>query len=356
MTLGVDYHWDPLRLCVVGSCYPPHFFDWVKDHKTRRRLQRVLEETEQDYQQLIHLLQSRFQVNTLRPQVPDSTEDLYVAGKWVQPPVCPRDYFVMIKDQLWVPTVPNRVHADRMFSRQHALNRDQFDLMDNQHHQAKLKHFDDILRTVESHGNTVIRTELDFVSGCFVTRLGTDLYFATQELILDDAPLLEVVNKHFPDTNNRIVHADGHGDAVYCPVAPGLIISLRDIPTYQDTFPDWEVVYLPSSNYQHMVEFKQSMKINRGRWYIPGFEQDINLVNVIEYYLDHWVGDVSETVFDVNILVVDNKNIIVSSHNDQVERACSRYGIDVHVSPFRHRYFWDAGIHCITNDLDRGTG
>jgi hypothetical protein len=25
----------------------------------------------------------------------------------------------------------------------------------------------------------------------------------------------------------------------------------------------------------------------------------------------------------------------------------------VHVSPFRHRYFWDAGIHCITNDLNR---
>ena len=40
---------------------------------------------------------------------------------------------------------------------------------------------------------------------------------------------------------------------------------------------------------------------------------------------------------------------------DQVESACARYGVNVHVSPFRHKYFWDAGIHCITNDLDRAS-
>lgn len=27
--------------------------------------------------------------------------------------------------------------------------------------------------------------------------------------------------------------------------------------------------------------------------------------------------------------------------------------ITPHVVPFRHRYFWDGGIHCITLDLDR---
>jgi hypothetical protein len=74
---------------------------------------------------------------------------------------------------------------------------------------------------------------------------------------------------------------------------------------------------------------------------------------MVEHYFESWVGNASETVFDVNILVIDQKNIVVSSHNDQVERACARYGIEVHVSTFRHRYFWDAGIHCITNDLNR---
>jgi N-dimethylarginine dimethylaminohydrolase len=150
-----------------------------------------------------------------------------------------------------------------------------------------------------------------------------------------------------------VVPAAGHGDAVYCPVAEGLIISINDMPTYENTFPDWEVVYLPESDFAYRDEFKLAMTKNKGRWFIPGFEHDQNLVNMVDYYFDSWVGQVSETVFQVNILVVDPKNIIVSTHNEMVEKACAKYGVEMHVVPFRHKYFWDAGTHCITNDLNR---
>jgi hypothetical protein len=102
-----------------------------------------------------------------------------------------------------------------------------------------------------------------------------------------------------------------------------------------------------------MREFEHSIKRNKGRWFMPGFEKDNNLIHMVDHYFDEWVGQVSETVFDVNILIVDPKNIVVSTHNDQVESACARHGIEVHVSPFRHKYFWDCGIHCVTNDLHR---
>ena len=186
-----------------------------------------------------------------------------------------------------------------------------------------------------------------------MSRIGKDLYFATQTYYDDKQVILDQVNRLFPDTRNHVVNAGGHGDAVYCPVTPGLIISLNDVPTYADTFPGWEVVYLPPSNYSHMREFEHSMKRNKGRWFMPGFEQDNNLINMVDHYFDEWVGQVSETVFDVNILIVDPKNIVVSTHNDRVEEACARHGIEVHVVPFRHKYFWDCGIHCVTNDLSR---
>jgi hypothetical protein len=95
------------------------------------------------------------------------------------------------------------------------------------------------------------------------------------------------------------------------------------------------------------------MTKNKGRWFMPGFEHDQNLINMVDYYFDSWVGQVSETVFQVNILIVDPKNIIVSAYNDKVEKACARHGIEMHVVPFRHKYFWDAGTHCITNDIGR---
>lgn len=350
--LKVYHHWDQLKTCVVGAAYPPEFFDWIKDRQTRNKFYALAEETEQDLAGLCSLLQNKFAVNVIRPQLFDA--DIMKIGEgWVMPPVTPRDYFLMIHDKLWVPTIPNRVHAARAFDKQNTLERDIFHAIDQQRHDAKLRCYQDIFNWVQHQGNDVKYTDLDIVSGCFVSRLGDDLFFATQEPNEDTQAVLSKINQLFPNTNNRMVDAQGHGDATYCPVTPGLIISLRDISTYADTFPGWEVVYLPPSDYANMRQFESSMKLNKGRWFMPGFDQDSYLLHLVEYYFDTWVGQVSETVFDVNILIVDPKNIVVSSHNDLVEKACARYGIEVHVVPFRHRFFWDAGIHCITNDLDR---
>jgi hypothetical protein len=376
--MQVYQHWDPLKTCIVGRTYPPEFYSWIKDVETRTRFETLAQETEEDYQNLILLLSSKFGVNIVRPEFPDDMQSLYINGKWVQPPTAPRDYFLMIHDKFWIPTVPNASHAWSVFYRQNKESwwpefvrpRDFYDSLpefrnvvekrfaefcavDQQHLDAKLSFYTHIVDQIKASGTEICNTELDFINGCFVSRIGHDLYFATQTYHDDRAALLQQVNQLFPDTRNRVVNAGGHGDAVYCPVTPGLIISLNDVPTYTDTFPDWEVVYLPPSNYAHMREFEWSMKRNKGRWFMPGFEQDNNLIHMVDHYFDEWVGEVHETVFDVNILVVDPKNIVVSAHNDIVERACARYGITVHVSPFRHKYFWDCGIHCVTNDLDR---
>lgn len=375
---SVYQHWDPLQVCLVGKTYPPEFYSWIKDTSTRKRFEKLAEETEEDYQGLIRLLQEKFGVRIMRPEFPEDLSDLYIDSKWVQPPTAPRDYFLMIQDKFWIPKIPNASHAWSVFYRQnkeswwpnyvrpqdfydsfpeHAQQIQekfyQFNSIDQSHLDAKLNFYNHVYDDIKSHNNEIVYTDLDFINGCFVSRIGQDLYFATQTYHDNKQLILEQVNQLFPSTKNRVVNSGGHGDAVYCPVTPGLIISLNDVPTYADTFPDWEVVYLPPSNYAHMREFEWSMKRNKGRWFMPGFEKDNNLINMVDHYFDEWVGQVSETVFDVNILVVDPKNIVVSSHNDLVERACAKYGITVHVVPFRHKYFWDCGIHCITNDISR---
>lgn len=375
---NVYQHWDPLRVCLVGRTYPPEFYHWIQNSKTRNRFEQMAQETEEDYQHLISLLENKFEVKTHRPQFPKDLQELYVDGKWVQPPTAPRDYFIMIHDKFWVPTVPNASHAWSVFFRQNKQTwwpdfvrpKDfyasypefetdiknkfaDFCKTDQKHLDSKLNFYQHVFEIIQVNGTEIVETELDFINGCFVSRIGKDLFFATQTYHDDKQAILQQVNELFPDTRNHVVNSGGHGDAVYCPVTPGLIISLNDIPTYADTFPGWEVVYLPPSNYAHMREFEVSMKRNKGRWFMPGFEQDNNLINMVDHYFDDWVGQVSETVFDVNILIVDPKNIVVSTHNDQVEQACARHGIEVHVVPFRHKYFWDCGIHCVTNDLHR---
>jgi hypothetical protein len=132
-----------------------------------------------------------------------------------------------------------------------------------------------------------------------------------------------------------------------------LIVSLKDIPTYAETFPDWEVVYLEHQGWAQVQDFLELKQRNKGRWWIPGFEQDTEVINVVETWFDKWVGYVEETVFDINMLTIDPKNVIVFGYNEKVFRAFNAHGITPHVVPFRHRYFWDGGIHCVTLDLAR---
>ena len=274
MTYSVYQHWNPLKVCMVAKTYPPEFYSWIQNTQTRTTFEKLAEETEEDYQSLINLLENKFGVSTVRPQFPGDLDELYVDGKWVQPPTAPRDYFIMIGEKFWVPKIPNGSHAWGVFYRQNKQTywpdyvrpndfyetwpqfandiKEKFEIFqqfDQNHLDEKLKFYTHIFKALEEQGNSIEYTDLDFVNGCFVSRLGKDLYFATQTFHDDKQALLKQVNEYFPDTNNRIVNAGGHGDAVYCPVTPGLIISLHDIPTYKDTFPEWEVVYLPDSNF-----------------------------------------------------------------------------------------------------------
>ena len=125
------------------------------------------------------------------------------------------------------------------------------------------------------------------------------------------------------------------------------------MPSYANTFPDWEVIYLPKQSWSAVRPFLDLKDKNKGKWWVPGEELNDDFTNFVESWLDHWVGYVEETVFDVNMLVVDEKNVICNNYNEKVFEAFSRYGITPHVVNFRHRYFWDGGLHCITSDLHR---
>ena len=82
-------------------------------------------------------------------------------------------------------------------------------------------------------------------------------------------------------------------------------------------------------------------------------EHNNDLVGMVDHYFNNWIGNVNETAFMVNILMLDNKNALCSTDNIQVRKAMKRHGVELHVTPFKHKWFWDCGIHCLTQDLDR---
>jgi hypothetical protein len=364
MTWSVYQHWDPLKVCAVGRSYPPEFYSWVTVPHVRTLFEKIAIETEEDYQGIIKKLQE-FGVEVLRPDLPQLT---FINGKFVPPPMTPRDHMVMIgnvfyencsfnfsnfyqgvKDNSWPECnsmeefVDLSVHIQDECQQVHELSG--FQKINNS--------YNDIFSRIRNQGNAIKSHRSVLINGAQVSRIGQDLFFGTESYTQDRNQLAKFINTEFPSNRNHIVNTGGHSDATYCPVCPGLIISLQDVPTYADTFPGWEVVYLPGQSWDAVRPFLNLKHKNAGKWWIPGFEQDQSVIDLVETWLGHWTGYVEETVFDVNMLIVDPKNVLVFNYNKQVFDALDRYGITAHVVPFRHRYFWDGGIHCITSDLHR---
>lgn len=361
---SVYQHWDPLKVCVVGRSYPPEFYSWIKVPHVRSLFEKIAIETEEDYQNIIKKLEG-FGVKIIRPNIPTVVTK---NNQFLAPPMTPRDFMVMIGDKFYVPPPEWKLfYNDVKDPLWPDLNLNQLPQWIQDEciniHGWNPKNFNpdywfngaykNVIDHIQQQGNEIKLAPNNQIHGAYVSRIGRDLYFGTENYHSDQTYFKRIVDKEFPIYRNHIVNTGGHGDGTYCPVCPGLIISLYDVPTYADTFPDWEVVYLPGQSWKMIPEFVNLKKKNDGRWWIPGFEQDQEVVDVVETWLGHWTGYVEETVFDVNMLIVDPKNVLVFNYNKQVFDALSRYGITPHVVPFRHRYFWDGGIHCVTLDLHR---
>lgn len=359
---SVYQHWDPLTTCVVGRSYPPEFYSWVKPTHVRKLFERIAEETEEDYQAIIRKLEE-FDVKVLRPNLPDQS---LFNGQYLPPPMAPRDAMIMIGDtfnttaQTWDifyqhikdPSWPDVDSIDQLepWQQEECRQIHNWDYV----YQSQIKPYEDIIKHIKAQGNTV-RSRYDnlFINGASIARIGRDLYFGTEKYDDDISVIKQIADREFPEYRNHIVNTGGHSDGTYCPVTPGLIISLQDVPTYADTFPNWEVVYLPNQSWDKVTPFLDLKTKNYGKWWIPGQEYDQSVIDLVETWLSKWVGYVEETVFDVNMLIIDPKNVMVFNYNKQVFDALDRFGITPHIVPFRHRYFWDGGIHCVTLDLDR---
>ena len=140
-------------------------------------------------------------------------------------------------------------------------------------------------------------------------------------------------------------------DGCFAVMKPGLLLTSKYFSDYARTFPDWNKINIAEPEFR---DKKQRRGPNHnGKWWNPG---DINNRafndHVIKHALD-WVGNYTETFFEVNCLVVDEHNVLMLGENEAVFRELERNGITAHSLPFRTRTFWDGGLHCITLDIRR---
>jgi hypothetical protein len=324
--------WQPLEEVIVGRVYSPEYFDFIDNPQVKNQLQQILAETEEDLDNLQQTIE-QYGAKVLRPDLPskDNFINSQVNGQGAPlPPLTPRDWQITLGDKLL------RVLA--------------------------LPELDNICN---QYGDTVINPHksswdpdciLNGASASCIVRVGRDVFFDNSDFLQPEQSQWIVENVLGPEYRVHEAVTDGHGDAVFAILKPGVILSSKhdvNLNLAQD-FPGWDVLKIwDSSIWAAMEVGKFKYETSPGAWYVQGQTPTPEFTQFVDTYLKKWTGFVAETVFDVNCLVLDEQHVIFSAYNREVFNFCKQHNIEPIISELRHSYFWDGGISCCTQDLVR---
>ena len=330
--------WQPLEEVIVGRAYTSDYFDFIEDPQVRNQLGQILDETGEDLDNLQRTIE-QFGAIVKRPDLPDRDwfQNSQVKDQGVPlPPLTPRDWQITLGNTLLRVLPINEL--DTIVSE----------------YQANGEHI------VNPHGERW-RDDciLNGASASCIVRVGRDVFFDNSDFLKPEQSKWIVENCLGPEYRVHEAVTDGHGDAVFAILKPGVLLSSKhdvNLDLARD-FPGWDVCKVwDSSIWAAMEVGKFKYEQSPGAWYVQGQTPTPEFTKFVDTYLSKWTGFVAETVFDVNCLVLDESHVIFSAYNKEVFDYCRMHKIEPIISELRHSYFWDGGISCCTQDIRRQGG
>ena len=377
MKYNVWNKWDPLEVCMLGNNYTPEFFNGIPD-KAGDPLKKICEETLEDLEVFKNTLQD-FGVEVIQPIMNNNERFIDNPSRYPRGPLQPRDHFCVLGNELYYSGEDHSAIENELqnyesisqfgkwnFDYPSPLPKDKYDEIAGSDFPA-YEYFMNHRRNNKYFSETVYKELIDYsafytgLSGACCFQLGKRLDMArvtsTGKQIENFDYNKGEIEQFIPSLKNfdiNYIYTEGLTDGNYHPIKPGAILSLHDVQTYKDTFPGWDVCYLAEESWHKVSEFRKVKHKNHGKWYLAGEEENDEFTNFVETWLTDWVGYVEETVFDVNVLMLDEHHCCVSNNkNDIVKTFFKKHKIEPVYIPWRHRYFWDGGLHCITLELKR---
>jgi len=320
--------WSSLKEVWLGDCYPKNFYDHL-DNEVKECFHKITEITQED----LKIIQSKLEqlgVVVRRPYY-HKIEDYLHNGRLEKPHITPRDFYFSHKDNLYF---SDNFHGGRPW----------YDTID--------------LYKKNNLVNLKKRLLVLQINGSNVLRVGKDIYFDLAYDKIDKETQINIFKEHvhpyFKDFRCHLLFNGGHIDGCFAILKPGLILASNYFQDYSKTFPGWELIHLNNPNFRNFKKRSTGM-YGKKNWYSPNLKNN-NFFNehITKYALD-WVGNFKETYFDINCLVVDEKNVLMMGDNEPLYNALNKKGINVHAVPFRTSTFWDGGLHCITVDIMRNS-
>ena len=383
--------WDPLKQMILGNVMNPSFFNDVKDPKLRHLLQKLLYETQEDLNNIQRELE-KAGVDVIR--IPAGTmqnggyaenwhdaielDSTWQNGGLPRPFITPRDQYITLGEQLVYTHVGygsarviNALMEDNSYLNYDILSDFMFEkMMAVGHEDVNIKNVDNLpLGPFEWRDKNSPKPPANDIWGRkiysyawdapFVTRVGDTLVVDSEDRLNVDKWLL----KNFPQFKHTHHAIGGHNDGSFCPLKPGHLITAMWHTDYSETFPGWDVhIVRPDEGSKDklydrdMKKFHylrdQKKKIDR-TWWTPDAKNNETFTKFVDNWLHEWTGWSIESIFEVNAIVINPELVFFSNYNKGVFDYCESIGVTPHITPFRHRHFWDGGLHCLTLDVLR---
>jgi len=317
-----------LKEVIVGQGYPPEYFDFIEDQEVRQNLQKIFGEIEEDFQHLIKTLED-LGVKCYRPGIP--TKEEFARNPTMTPPLTPRDRQQVLNGKM--------------------VRMNNWDTWGRLWKWLKETYPEDVVD--EYIGQSI--PPIDGANASCIFKMGKDIWFdqsdflnQTQTQWLKDNILTR------PDYRFHDMVTDGHSDCVFTVLKPGVILtSFWDAGVaYKDDFPNWKLHRVENPSLERFNDFRAELHPGFS-WWVPGVDNAPKFKEYVDTYLGEWVGEVHESVFDVNCLVVNEENVIFGCYDEAVFKYCEANGINPILCDIRHRFFFDGSVHCCTLDTVR---
>jgi len=286
-----------LKEVIVGQGYPPEYFDFIEDQEVRQNLQKIFGEIEEDFQHLIKTLED-LGVKCYRPGIP--TKEEFARNPTMTPPLTPRDRQQVLNGKM--------------------VRMNNWDTWGRLWKWLKETYPEDVVD--EYIGQSI--PPIDGANASCIFKMGKDIWFdqsdflnQTQTQWLKDNILTR------PDYRFHDMVTDGHSDCVFTVLKPGVILtSFWDAGVaYKDDFPNWKLHRVENPSLERFNDFRAELHPGFS-WWVPGVDNAPKFKKYVDTYLGEWVGEVHESVFDVNCLVVNEENVIFGCYDEAVFKYC----------------------------------
>jgi hypothetical protein len=356
----VNKDWDQLQSCVLGSVYPVGSFTNIKNIKLQDTLDTILYETEQNLQLLMQSIM-QFNLEIWRPTLPLNK---YMNEQYTVPPINVRDYISVADSTLYVQTNKTNFDFLEFYSNvkdqswPDCTNLKEFNLLPanikqecidvhnlykniNQYN-TEFGNWREIIEHVKSMQIDVKEVDHNFFSSSMMICTGNIRLF-TIDKQTDLAQAKLIIDAEFPNTVNHIIQSSKRLSEICAIPCEGLIICAEDIPDLKNIFKDWEIV-VADDCFEH-----------NKKWSIAGVDCDHELSTMIETHFQTWTCDATILNSAVDMVIVNDKNVIIDTTNESVLKKLQSYAITPHIVSLQHRGFWGTGLRNSIVDLYRSS-